>query len=264
VIARRGAADSTLVIDRDGASHGDGRLVAHLGSDEPAGNAELVCEHYLADAAARGRCRPIGAEDTLIEPFADLSVAGLDPAPDADDTRLLERGGSIYRLEQLATGMSIPELRWCRHPAQGTAAEEPHAVSVRDAIAALESYQPVLALTLRAVRRQTPGGEVSTTVLRAELLRVQESPIVLNRRLREVVLATVQRQELSMSEIAIRCGRVKRDRRGNETGETSWLARRLGLLPEGGQSAPTPWIHSDVLGLIARLGVGVSPLEVEL
>ncbi len=67
-----------------------------------------------------------------------------------------------------------------------------------------------------------------------------------------------------MSEIAIRCGRVKRDSRGNESGETSWLARRLGLLPEGGHSTPTPWIHSDVLGLIARQGLGVSPREVEL
>jgi len=67
-----------------------------------------------------------------------------------------------------------------------------------------------------------------------------------------------------MSEIAIRCGRVKRDRQGNESGETSWLARRLGLLPEGGQRIPTPWVHSDVLGLIARRGLGLSPREVEL
>ena len=87
---------------------------------------------------------------------------------------------------------------------------------------------------------------------------------MLNRRLRLLVLAKVERRELSMSEIAIRCGRVKRDRRGNESGETSWLARRLGLLPEGGQSTPTPWIHTDVLALIARSGLDVSPREVEL
>jgi len=67
-----------------------------------------------------------------------------------------------------------------------------------------------------------------------------------------------------MSEIAIRCGRLKRDRKGNESGETSWLARRLGLLPEGGQSTTTPWIHSDVLALITRRGLGISPREVEL
>ncbi|HYB24222.1 MAG TPA: hypothetical protein VED41_10520, partial [Solirubrobacteraceae bacterium] len=78
------------------------------------------------------------------------------------------------------------------------------------------------------------------------------------------VLSAVDVQELSMSEIAIRCGRVKRDRRGNEAGETSWLSRRLGLAPEGGHSTPTPWIHSDVLALIARSGLGISPREVEL
>ena len=87
---------------------------------------------------------------------------------------------------------------------------------------------------------------------------------MLNRALRETALATIQREELSLSEIAIRCGRVKRDLRGNESGETSWLARRLGMLPEGGRDTPTPWIHTDVLALIARRGLGVSPREVEL
>jgi len=105
---------------------------------------------------------------------------------------------------------------------------------------------------------------VSTTVLRAELERVLESPIVLNRGLREAVLARVRKGELSMSEIAIRCGRTKRDAAGNLSGETSWLARRLGLLPEGGKSEPTPWIHSDVLALIARSGLAIAPREVEL
>jgi hypothetical protein len=45
-----------------------------------------------------------------------------------------------------------------------------------------------------------------------------------------------------MSDIAIRCGRVKRDKRGNESGETSWLARRLGQLPEAGKPRATPWV----------------------
>ncbi len=91
-----------------------------------------------------------------------------------------------------------------------------------------------------------------------------ESPIVLNRALREAVLERVERGDLSMSEIAIRCGRVKHDAHGNMSGETSWLGRRLGLLPEGGKSSPTPWIHTDVLALIARRGLGVPPREVEL
>jgi hypothetical protein len=67
-----------------------------------------------------------------------------------------------------------------------------------------------------------------------------------------------------MSEIALRCGIVKRDRRGKVSGETSWLARRIGIMPEGGETEITPWIHSDVLAVIARKGLGISPREVEL
>jgi hypothetical protein len=78
------------------------------------------------------------------------------------------------------------------------------------------------------------------------------------------VLAAVEERGVSMSEIAIRCGRVKRDANGTASGETSWLARRIGMLPEGGKSAPTPWVSSAVLALIAREGLGLSPREVEL
>jgi hypothetical protein len=262
VIASAGAGGSTLVVDRDGASGGDPRLVAHLGADEPAGNAALVCSRYLEDAArGHGGCRALTAEDRALVPFDErheLDEAG----PDTLAAEPVDRRGLAYSLELVPSAMSIPELRWCRR--RPSAAHGRESVSVREAIASLESYEPVRALTLRSLSLHDHGGTVSTTVLRAELARVHESPIVLNRRLREVVLATVARQQLSMSEIAIRCGRVKRDRKGNESGETSWLARRVGLLPEGGHDTPTPWIHSDVLALIARHGLGVSPREVEL
>jgi len=260
VIACPGAAGSTLVIDRDRRTHGDARLVAHLAADEPAENAALTCARYLEDTAARAcRCRLLTAEDTLVAPFADQLEAPVLPV--TGDGPLLDPRGCSYSLELVATGMSIPELRWCRRAHGRALAPEP--LSLREAIAAVESYEPLRALTLRALAANQDGGEVSTAVLRAELLRMQQSPIVLNRRLRAAVLAVVARQESSMSEIALRCGRVKRDRKGNESGETSWLARRIGLLPEGGHDAPTPWIHSDVLGLIARRGLGISPREVE-
>ncbi len=90
------------------------------------------------------------------------------------------------------------------------------------------------------------------------------SHVVLNRGLRESVLAAVEERGLTMSEIAIRCGRFKRDANGAERGETSWLGRRIGILCESGKSAPTPWVCSDVLALIAREGLGLSPREVEL
>lgn len=264
VLARPGAAGSVLVVDRDHATHGDLRLVAHLAADEPTENAALVCASYLRDVAEeRGRCRLMTGEDIRSAPFPDQREAQMPAAATASDTQPVDRHGWRYRLELQPTGMSIPELRWWRrHPRPGPG--DARQVSVREAIASIESYQPVRALSIRALSLYGATGEVSTTVLRAELARIQESPIVLNRRLREVVLARIEREELSLSEIALRCGRVKRDRRGNESGETSWLARRLGLLPEGGHSAPTPWIHSDVLALIARNGLGISPREVEL
>lgn len=255
VIACPGAAGSTLVVDRDRASRGDQRLVAHLGADEPAGNAALVCSSYLQDTAkGHGRCRALDVEDGRIAPF-EYAQELERTLSYARASELVDRLGCVFALAEVRTALSIPELRWCR-------SRQP--VSVREAIASLESYEPVRALTLHALALHGRSDAISTTVLRAELTRVQQSPIVLNRRLREVVLATVERQQLSMSQIAIRCGRVKRDRNGNESGETSWLARRIGLLPEGGRGTPTPWIHSDVLALVARHGLGVSPREVEL
>lgn len=262
VLSSPGAAGSVLVLDRDGTTHGDLRLVAHLGADEPAENAAVVCASYLADAACeRCRCRAVTPEDIRSAPFAEEPPGAVDGRPSSSPEQPLAGGGYRYRLQAIPTGMSIPELRWCRrrHP---TEAAVP--VSVRDVIASLESYEPTRALTAGALSRHRTDDAISTAVLRAELTRIQESPIVLNRRLREVVLQLVRRDQLSMSEIAIRCGRIKRDRKGKESGETSWLARRLGILPEGGHSTPTPWIHSDVLALIARNGLDISPREVEL
>jgi hypothetical protein len=262
VVARGGSAGSVLVVDRDAVTLGDRRLVAHLAADEPAENAAVVCKRYLQEArGGRCRCRLLTPEDSRTVPFADDEEA--DRCATSVSSEPVDRLARSYRLERLQTGMSIPELRWRRHPPERTDGQA-QTVSVREAIACMESYEPVRSLTRRALALHRGDVAISTTVLRVELVRIQESPIVLNRRLREAALATIERQGLSMSEIAIRCGRVKRDCAGNESGETSWLARRLGILPEGGRDRPTPWIHSDVLALIARCGLGVSPREVEL
>ncbi len=263
IVTRAGCAGSVLVVDRDAATLGDRRLVAHLAADEPSENAAIASQCYLTQArCGRCRCRPLLPEDLRAIPFAgDLHDEPLLTCEAANE-RAIDGFGRGYELTRLQTGMSIPELRWCRRPFGSGVECEP--VSLREAIACLESYEPVRALTRRALKLHGCGGTVSTTVLRGELSRIQDSPIVLNRGLREVALLAAERQGLSMSEIAIRCGRIKRDSAGNESGETSWLARRLGLLPEGGRDAPTPWIHSDVLALIARDGLGVSPREVEV
>jgi hypothetical protein len=264
VIAQPGWGGSVLVVDRDVIDRGDPRLVAHLAADEPPENAVLVCDRYLEQArGGRCRCRLLMPEDCRTAPFTEGWEAELEATTVKPDAEAVDREGRTHRLELLQTGMTVPELRWCRHPPDEVEGS-PTPVSVREATGCLESYQPVRTITLRALVLHRSDPEVSTTVLRAELERLQASPIVLNRRLRAAVLATIERQDLSMSEIAIRCGRIKRDCKNNESGETSWLARRLGILPEGGRTAPTPWIHSDVLALIARSGLGVSPREVEM
>jgi hypothetical protein len=262
-VALRGSGGSALVIDRDAVTLADRRLLAHLAADEPEQNAALVCADYMRRMRVGGcRCRLVTAEDFHAAPFTceherhDLALA------DAGDDEPVDALGRSYRLQRVAGTMSIPELRWCRR-SRGPAAGRPQSVSVREAIGGLEDYEPVLAITRRALSRARREHDVSTALLGAELARVLHSPIVLNRRLREVALQTIERQGLSLSEIAIRCGRIKRDRGGSESGETSWLARRLGLLPEGGKDTPTPWVHSDVLALIARRGLGVSPREAE-
>ncbi len=262
VLAEGGFAGSVLVVDRDSSSRADRRLLAHLGADEPPENAVLVCEDYLVRARGRRcRCRALSAADRRTVPFAD--VADAEPVSPVAGAEAIDDKGRRYRLERLHTGMSIPELRWCAYP-PAEAQAEPGPLSVRAVIAHLQDYEPVRTITLAELARCGEACEVSTTVLRGEMERVRDSPIVLNRKLRETVLETIERQGVSMSEIAIRCGRVKRDAAGNESGETSWLARRLGILPEGGRDAPTPWVHSDVLGLIARDGLGISPREVEM
>ena len=262
IVARPGAGGSVLVLDQGALGHGERRLLAHLAPDEPAGNSALVCRRFLTQARReRCRCRPLVHEDLSAIPFSggvEDCVAEGSPS----DAPQLDELGRSFRLERFQTGMSIPELRWGCRPSLN--AHEWLPVSLREAIASLERYEPVRTLTACALAFHEHADDVSMTVLRAELRRVQESPIVLNRGVRKAVLDAVERRGQSMSEIAMRCGRVKRDAAGNESGETSWLARRLGLLPEGGRKQATPWIHSDVLALIARDGLGVSPREVEV
>jgi hypothetical protein len=265
VVALPGARGSVLVVDRDATTLGDRRLVAHLAPDEPPENAALVCEHYLRDSAGHW-CRGVTPEDLWAVPFAaaeeqEAEDSAAEAMPSA--TTLTDKRGCTYRLEMCLAEKPIPELRWCRRPPAGEGGSV-QPVCVREAIACLESYEPVRTLTRRALAVHRDDQEVSTAMLRSEHARMEASEIVLNRGLRRAVLATAATQELSMSEIAMRCGKARHDSHGKQSGETSWLARRLGIAPESGKGMPTPWIHTDVLALIARHGLGISPREVEL
>jgi hypothetical protein len=248
--------DGTLVIDRFAGSGYDPRLVGRLHADEPTENAGLLAHLYLHDEG-RGRCRPVTD--------ADLTASGDGEVPSASaDVRwgapLVAGIGVLVQIRRVSD-KGGPALRWTVTTRGGAVRQ---VLPLRQVFGLLQAYEPAASMTRAALaaHAQSPGASVSA--LRCELERACNSPIVLNRALRERVERAVETEGLSMSAIATRCGRVKRSRSGSESGETSWLARRIGQLPEAGKDRPTPWVHSDVLAVIARDGLGVSPHEVEL
>jgi hypothetical protein len=255
---------SALVIDYELGTLSDGRLVAHLSPDEPAENARIVCELYLADDERRGRCRAVTPEDFD-------ATRHVTPAPSSSHgprpvSRLQDVAGYVYRIRELPLagaplGDSRLELRWTRSRLPGRD-DSFDALTLREVIGNLEAYEPARTLTRDALARCSAC--VSTRRLREEERRLADSAIVLNRGLREAVQREIRFGVMTMSDIARRCGRFRNDPPGSSAGEASWVARRIGQMPEGGEEKPCPWIHTDVLALIARDGLGICPREVEL
>jgi hypothetical protein len=260
IVRLPGAHGSALVVDRAADNLGDELLVAHLCPDEPQENARIVSSLYLSDPPGR-RCRALKDDDLHGAPpdwtAAQQTLA--DQAEAQDREALVDQDGFAYELAEQGL-LDVRELRWQRRSPDGSA--EP--VTLRQVIGALQSYEPARTQTANALHRYDGDGEISVACLSGEFDRITSTSILLNRGLREAMLATMQRERLTLSEIAIRCGRIKRDEHGNESGETSWLARRVGMLPEGGRRMPKPWVSSDVLAVIAREGLGIAPREVEL
>lgn len=250
--------DGTLVLDRVADTHEDALLVGRLAADEPGQNAQLLAALYLKDPG-RGRCRPLISADLQAVP-RELPIVGAGVV--RWEVPLVAGSGVIFRLQALSSDAGRAVVGWTKTAATngGGLAD---GVSLRHVVGELQDYEPALSMTAAAIGVHEHQHACSVCGLRGELKRVVESPIVLNRRLRERVEHAVA-HGLTMSEIAMRCGRAKRDPRGNASGETSWLARRIGQAPEAGRERPTPWVHSDVLALIARDGLGMAPRDVEL
>src|SRR4051795_574586 len=252
VVARPGAYGSVLVIDEDAATLTDRRLVAHLSCDEPAANALVVCALYLADPTGR-RARAVVPGDWHRTPGASAG-----PDPPGLGRELVARRRRAYRLAVRAAAWGGGELRWtARAPGEETAVT----AGLREVVGALEAYEPACAMTEQAIAAP-PDPLVSTLALAGELERLRRSRTVLNRPLREAVLAAVD-DGLSLSQIAARCGRHKSRSTRPGVGDTSWLARRIGLMPETGRDRPSPWIDAQLMALIAREGLRIDPRTVE-
>lgn len=241
VCARRGPQGSVLVLDEDAAML-DRRLVAHLCADEPAANAAIAANAYLADSGRRAR--PLSDLDWVVAPDAEATTA-MDLA-----TELVDAAGTRYRLDD---GHG-PGLRWTRR-APGHRGVS--VVCLRTVVGVLEDYEPARPLTRAALT--APGDQHH---LAAELQALAQSPHVLNRLLRAAVLGRVASGEETLSNIAMRCGRPKAP--GHHNGDTAWLRRRIGDAPEAGHTRPSPWIGCALLARIARDGLGIAPREVEL
>jgi hypothetical protein len=242
-----------LLIDRP-LEGGAARLVARLAPDEPNGNARLIARMYLADPQ-RASCRTLTRTD--LQP---AGKAASDQGQVVWETPLVAGIGRTFQIRATdATGITC--IRWSE---LDTRNGEAQVVSLRHVVGRLEDYQPAVAMSTAAIETFHGDRAHSVVALRTELDRLVNSRIVLNRRLRELVQSAVSREQATMSEIAMRCGRTRNGNRGRLCGETSWLARRIGALPEAGESHPTPWVHIEVLALIARDGLGIAPAEAEL
>jgi len=252
IVARPGAYGSVLVIDEDARTLSDRRLVAHLACDEPAANALVVCALYLADPTGR-RARAVVPGDWHRAPGASAG-----PDPPGLGRELVDRRRRTYRLAVRPAAWGGGELRWT---ARGPGEETAVTAGLREVVGALEAYEPACAMTEQAIAAP-PDPLVSTLALAGELERLRRSRTVLNRPLREAVLAAVD-DGLSLSQIAARCGRHKSRSTRPGVGDTSWLARRIGLMPETGRDRPSPWIDAQLMALIAREGLRIDPRTVE-
>ena len=209
-----------------------------------------MCEHYLRDTAGHW-CRRVTAEDLQVVPLGRQGTRpGSRSGGDTELDRAHRQAGTDIPAGALHDGMSIPELRWHRR-SPTVAGSEP--VGMREAIASLESYEPVRTLTSKALALHRADPEVSTATLRTEQARVERSEIVLNRGLRRAALAAAATQDLSMSEIAMRCGKIRCDAKGQGK-------RRDQLAgPASGARAGRRWWHAHAVDPHRRAGADRAP-----
>ena len=149
---------SALVVDYEFGTLCDGRLIAHLSPDEPAENARIVSDLYLADDERRGRCRTVTPEDFQVTRHVKPSPSS-GHAP-LDVSRLQDAAGRVYRIREVPlAGAPLAdrrrELRWTRSRLPGRE-DSFDAVTLRDVVGSLEVYEPARSLTRDALSRLRP------------------------------------------------------------------------------------------------------------
>jgi hypothetical protein len=234
---------TTLVVDRIAETHEDPRLLGELFPEETLKSARQLAREYLTRPPAQRRCCP-------------YTAAPQQAARRRLPRRLVDAEGNVYRIQRVLRADDWgADLRWVR---VASGAREPEPLTLREVLAALEDYEPALAMSEHAIAAHPNRGLAR---LRRELASARNSPTVLNRRLREAVQAEVARGT-SLAEIAKRCGHLTRTATGAHIGDTAWLARRVGLANEH-NGTPQRWIEPQVLAQIAH-ALSLAPAEVEL
>jgi hypothetical protein len=266
IVTMRGAGNTTLVIDQLAGTKADPRVVDVLLPDEDPSNAQLIATMYAEDEN-RG-ARALVDEDLRESVAASSHAANGEHEKGREDAESLDHADGVvdddgvrYCVREVDGGKngSPREMRWVR-----VVGHECEIVTLRETIAHFESYTPFMAMSEAAASAYGDDQEIAVSTLHSELRRQQASPIVLNRGIREAVLRVVETEQASLSEIAARCGRSHSGNDATKSGDTTWLQRRIGVRKESGTDAPTHWVHTEVLALIAREGLGIAPHEVEL
>jgi hypothetical protein len=230
-----------LVIDRTVADRSDPRLVGEFEADEPDKNAMMLALDYLGRAPQERRCAQY--------------VPAVDRPSSVLSGLLRDRDRNTYWLQRVARFGPGADLRWvCRTIGAGA----PAVVTLRTVVGALEVYEPPVSMTRDALAAHH---DAAGAMLRRELAHLGDSRFVLNRGLREAVAAELARGT-PLAEIARRCGHTRTRGRGITLGDGAWVARRVGLTPDG-KPTPSRWIDQSVLREIAA-ALGLPPAEVRL
>ena len=218
---------SVLVVDRLSGTHGDARLLARLAADEPDENAQILCALYLEDES-RGRCRPVTA--------ADLDAAPTTETPDACAVReLRDDDGILYRVQTVAMDRRFPELRWTRS-ILALPAERFETVRLREVIARFEDYEPARSITAHALATHRSDRTSQPAAWRPSSrgsLRARSSSTVGYAKPSSHVSPGAIDDERDRHSLRPRQAGPSRQ----TSGETSWLARRIGLA-SGGRGGP--------------------------